>query len=389
MLDGRYMNDVVRGYCAPIGDETPFAVDVFLGIDRDLSGEPSSLVLLLDQPVTIAGHRYESIEAQLYGFDRSMAPAGKGTIKVELPASYAYWKQLYDGDRERYNQEKQKVADQVIEVWEGTGGIGLHEVIDVPSDDLGALHGRSQMVNLPNRKFDLISRRRPDKKFKRPSGTIQPHHRLWATMVVSSPECRLGKDYHPAHLQEGRQDIQPATSCLMYEILESIGSNEFGPRSSSRGRRPSRDGDVPIRVHACGRGYACPRLRGCLPKKFHMPGYSVSAGCPLLHSPWINILGSEFVAVWRPSASGSRDSKRNLVRGRAGVYASICACPRTRTGGRGEHDLRAGRGQSLRRHHGLGPLRRLRLRSGQDVLAVGVGHRPMVVRLAKFHYGPG
>ena len=76
MLDGKYINETVRGYCAPLQDETPFAVDVFLGVNRDLSSEPSSLVLLLEQPVTIANHKYESIEAQLYGFDKSMAPTG-------------------------------------------------------------------------------------------------------------------------------------------------------------------------------------------------------------------------------------------------------------------------------------------------------------------------
>ncbi|MBM4443955.1 MAG: NAD(P)/FAD-dependent oxidoreductase, partial [Chloroflexi bacterium] len=84
MLDGHYMNETVRGYCAPLSDETPFAVNVCLGVNRDMPSEPSSLVLLLDQPVTIADHTYDSIEAQLYGFDRTMAPAGKGTIKVEL-----------------------------------------------------------------------------------------------------------------------------------------------------------------------------------------------------------------------------------------------------------------------------------------------------------------
>jgi phytoene dehydrogenase-like protein len=118
MLDGRHINETVRGYCAPNQDETPFAVNVCLGVARDLSGEPSSLVLLLDDPVTMAGHKYECIEAQLYGFDKSMAPKGKGSIKVELPASYSYWNKLYDDDREKYKQEKQKVAEQVIEILE-------------------------------------------------------------------------------------------------------------------------------------------------------------------------------------------------------------------------------------------------------------------------------
>jgi phytoene dehydrogenase-like protein len=171
MLDGKYINEMVRGFCAPLSDETPFAVDVFLGVNRDLSGEPSSLVLLLEQPVTIANHKYESIEAQLYGFDKSIAPAGKGTIKVELTASYAYWKQLYNDDREKYKLEKQKVAEQVIEILEShfRGIKSQVEVIDVSTLMTWERYmgGTQGWFNLPNRKLDFSMREDlADKKFK-------------------------------------------------------------------------------------------------------------------------------------------------------------------------------------------------------------------------------
>jgi phytoene dehydrogenase-like protein len=170
MLDGKYTNETVRGYCAPNSDETPFAVDVFLGINRDLSGEPSSLVLLLDPPVTIANHKYEEIEAQLYGFDKTMAPAGKGTIKVELTASYTYWKQLYNDNREKYKLEKQKVAEQVIEILEGRfrGIRDQVEVIDVCTLMTWERYmgGTQGWFNFPNRKLDFTMREDPsDKKF--------------------------------------------------------------------------------------------------------------------------------------------------------------------------------------------------------------------------------
>ena len=171
MLSGKYVNEIVRGYCAPISDETPFAVDIFLGINRDLSGEPSSLALLLDQPVTIANHKYESIEVQLYGFDKRMAPAGKGTMKVELSASYAYWRQLYNDDREKYKQEKQKVAEQVIEILEShfRGIKNQVEVIDVSTLMTWERYmgGSQGWFNLPNRKLDFTMREDlSDKKFK-------------------------------------------------------------------------------------------------------------------------------------------------------------------------------------------------------------------------------
>ncbi len=192
MLDGKFMNEIVRGYCAPPADETPFAVDVFLGISRDLSGEPSSLALLLDRPVTIANHKYEEIEAQLYGFDKSMAPPGKGTIKVELPASYAYWKQLYNDDREKYKQEKQSVAEEVIEILESHfhGVKSQVEVIDVCTLMTWERYmgGSQGWFNFPNRKFDFAMREDlSDKRFAATLPGLSSFYfvGVWATAMGS------------------------------------------------------------------------------------------------------------------------------------------------------------------------------------------------------------
>jgi len=205
MLDGKYINETVRSYCAPNSDETPFAVDVFLGINRDLSSEPSSLVLLLNHPVIISNHKYESIEAQLYGFDKSMSPAGKGTIKVELPASYTYWKQLYDGDREKYKREKHKVAEQIIELLENhfPGIKNQVEVIDVCTLMTWErfMGGTQGWFNLPNRKLDFSMREEPsDKKFKTTLPGLSNFYfvGVWATA--------MGSLAHNAH--SGRSIIQ-------------------------------------------------------------------------------------------------------------------------------------------------------------------------------------
>jgi phytoene dehydrogenase-like protein len=191
MLDGKYINETVRSYCAPASDETPFAVDVLLGVNRDLSREPSSLIMLLGQPVTIAGHKYDSIEAQIYGFDKSLAPAGKGTIKVELTASYAYWKKLYE-DREKYKEEKQSIAEQVVEILEGRFP-GIKEQVDVM--DVATLMtwerymgGSQGWFNLPNRKMDFAVREdTADRKFKRTLPRLSNFYfvGIWATMAPS------------------------------------------------------------------------------------------------------------------------------------------------------------------------------------------------------------
>ncbi len=68
---------------------------------------------------------------QLYGL--TMAPAGKGMIKVELFSRYSYWENLAR-DRARYEEEKEKVARQVIDLLESyfRGIKNQIEVIDVP-----------------------------------------------------------------------------------------------------------------------------------------------------------------------------------------------------------------------------------------------------------------
>ncbi len=161
LLENRYTNERIRGYCSEPPDETNWAVHVFLGLNRDLSQEPSALIMLLDKPVRIAGHEHRSLEMQMYGFDRTMAPPGKGVIKVELFSRYPYWKALY-ADRRRYNDEKQKIADQVIDILERQYFRGIRnqiEVVDVPTimtweRYMGGTHG---FANFPNKKISLFS----------------------------------------------------------------------------------------------------------------------------------------------------------------------------------------------------------------------------------------
>ncbi len=159
LLEGRYMNERIRGYCAEPADESLFAVDVFLGVNRDLSAAPSSLVVLLERPVTLAGHEASSLELQTYGFDPSMAPAGKGVIKVELPSRWSLWKEL-SRDRARYQEEKARVAEQVIGLLEPVfpGLRGQIEVVDVSTLVTWELftEGTHGIGVYPNKKVDIM-----------------------------------------------------------------------------------------------------------------------------------------------------------------------------------------------------------------------------------------
>ena len=132
LLDGQYANKQIRAHYATPADQIEMGVHVSLGVARDLSPEAHAIVLLLEHPVKLAGQLRDRLDLSLFGFDPSMAPPGKGVLKVELPASYTYWQELYQ-DRTRYREEKQRLAETVIDLLEPRFPGLRHqvEVIDV------------------------------------------------------------------------------------------------------------------------------------------------------------------------------------------------------------------------------------------------------------------
>jgi phytoene dehydrogenase-like protein len=160
LLEGKYIDDKTRKAAEEPDDETNFSVHVFLGVKRDLSAEPSSMVMLLREPVEIAGHTCKHVEMQIYGFDTTMAPEGKGVIKVELFSKYSYWKALA-GDRKKYDEEKVRTTAKVIDILERRfPGIKQQvEVVDVPTQltwerFMGGTHG---FANMPKKKVTIWS----------------------------------------------------------------------------------------------------------------------------------------------------------------------------------------------------------------------------------------
>jgi phytoene dehydrogenase-like protein len=114
MLGGRYTNERIREYYTQPVERQPFTVHVSFGVNRDISGEPHALVLFLKKPVTIMDGDVDRLEVELTSHDASMAPPGKGVIKVVLNSSYAYWKRLYP-TYEEYEAEKQRVAETLAD----------------------------------------------------------------------------------------------------------------------------------------------------------------------------------------------------------------------------------------------------------------------------------
>jgi len=117
LLDPHVLDDRTRSRFAVREDAMMMGLHVSFGVDRDLRDEPQALLLLQDEPVRLADQTLRSVPVELYGFDASLAPAGKGVIKVLLDTSYAHWERLAQ-DRSQYEEAKERLAEGVIRILE-------------------------------------------------------------------------------------------------------------------------------------------------------------------------------------------------------------------------------------------------------------------------------
>lgn len=113
MLDGKYVSSAIRSYYAAPVDRIPMGIHVSLGIARELEPEPHAIVQFLETPVMIAGEQRDRFFVEPFGFDDSLAPAGKSVLKVVFATSYKHWEQLHT-EPERYAAEKSRIAETVI-----------------------------------------------------------------------------------------------------------------------------------------------------------------------------------------------------------------------------------------------------------------------------------
>ncbi len=113
MLGGRYVDDEIRGYYETMPIFEPIVM-VSLGVARDLSQTPHAVTWTLDKPLTLGGELHRTLGMKHYGYDPTLAPAGKSVVEFMLPSHYKYWKELGD-DGERYEAEKKQIAITVME----------------------------------------------------------------------------------------------------------------------------------------------------------------------------------------------------------------------------------------------------------------------------------
>jgi phytoene dehydrogenase-like protein len=139
LLDGEFRDAKIDEYYtkrAPMGPQA-FAVHVCFGVARQLPTDQHALVLLAAggeadpaEIPEIAGTVRDHLDVEMYGFDPTLAPAGKSAIKVVLESDYDYWHEIRMRGIAEYRAEKDRTAQSVLD-WLEKQFPGIREQVEV------------------------------------------------------------------------------------------------------------------------------------------------------------------------------------------------------------------------------------------------------------------
>lgn len=119
MLGGKYVDAATKKRYEQM-ETFPSYLQVSLGLERDLTGEPPMLTRVLDKPLTVdPGTEIEAISFRVFNYDPTFAPRGHTVVTSFLPTrNFDYWKDLRQRNVAAYRTEKHRVADAVVEILE-------------------------------------------------------------------------------------------------------------------------------------------------------------------------------------------------------------------------------------------------------------------------------
>lgn len=90
-------------------------VQVNIGVDEDFSAEDGPVTYILSDSFNAAGREHKKITVHNKYYDPDAAPKGKSAITVFLDSDYFWWKEA-TSDPARYNEEKERCANMVIQI---------------------------------------------------------------------------------------------------------------------------------------------------------------------------------------------------------------------------------------------------------------------------------
>jgi phytoene desaturase len=114
MLKGRYVSKKIQNRYATWSTFRPLLMISF-GVARPFTGEPSFATIRLQRPIPIGDRRVDGFFVRIFNYSSRFAPPGKTVIQAEFETEWDYWNDLQRDDRARYEAEKERVADEVLQ----------------------------------------------------------------------------------------------------------------------------------------------------------------------------------------------------------------------------------------------------------------------------------
>lgn len=119
MLEGKYVDAKIKGYYDSY-ETFPSYLLVSFGVARKFDDYPRAIVLFPEQPLTADRiSKYEGVMVRIFGFDPTLAPEGKTVITAWiLTREHEYWDNLKRTTPKEYEAEKNRIAEEVLEIME-------------------------------------------------------------------------------------------------------------------------------------------------------------------------------------------------------------------------------------------------------------------------------
>lgn len=113
MLDGRYVNGKIENRYRNWKLIRPMVM-VSFGVAREFADEPWMSIIMLEQPFTVGNQSIDGIMVRIFNYSARFAPPGKTVIQASFETEWDFWNELHK-DRPRYEAEKERVAEEVLE----------------------------------------------------------------------------------------------------------------------------------------------------------------------------------------------------------------------------------------------------------------------------------
>jgi hypothetical protein len=117
LLGGEYMDEIIKDRYENWPLCRPF-LTISYGVNHDFKNELPLNTIVLEQPLIIGGEKVKTLLIRILNYSGYFAPAGKCVFQIEVENGFDYWFELQNSDRNRYDSEKKKLAEQLLRVAE-------------------------------------------------------------------------------------------------------------------------------------------------------------------------------------------------------------------------------------------------------------------------------